>query len=298
MKTFFDTIGKVRTTDLLIVLGLTIPVFLIYVVFTTIYFLIVDKKFHKKENGDYYESHGLSRFCLGGIFFMFGLTLFDMMMEFISAYSVSFINPDIMGKDIAGILNRSLIFNGLCKVFKSVPTDILINFTIVCTAIYTGTEGIIASLRTLKVDAGLAVELPALKRKRLATLFGMWAYLAIISTAYTFLIGSETVKFDIGNVYVALGVTMIILFLAERSPSLLKDQTLQTKILKVSSNGVVKPYNEDDLDDLNKKEKRSDSKIVGDKNDIEKLESTIANFKNTILSKEDDDKIKAAPEEK
>lgn len=290
MDLFFEMLGNVRTVDLIILFCLTLPIMILYGVFAFIYFKFIDRKIHKKEDGDYYESHTLSRFCLAGIFFMFGLILFDMIMEFISAYSVSFINPEVLSEDLVKSLNNSLIFNGICRVFKSVPTDILINFTIVCTALYTGTEGIIASLRTLKVESGLAVRLPALKRKRLATLFYMWGFLSIISTLYTFLIGSETVKFDIANVYVALGVTIVILFLAERSPSLLKDQSLQTKIFKISSDGVVKPYKSDEEDDSPKK-KKDCPENVGDKNGEELLESSIANFKNEKIAKD-------APEEK
>lgn len=278
MKTFFDTISSVRTIDIVILFSLTLPVFLFYLIFSIIYFTIFDKRDHKKENGNYYESHTLSRFCLAGIFFMFGLILFDMVMEFISAYSINFINPEITSKEITDILKGSLIFNGICKVFKSVPTDILINFTIVCTTLYTGTEGIIASLRTLKVDSGLAVRLPAHKRKRLAVLFFMWGYLSIITTLYTFLIGSETVKFDIANVYAALGITLIILFLAERSPTLLKDKTLQPKVVKVDSESVVKNYVKEDIEGLDKNTRYMES--IGEKNAIEVLESTIANFDN------------------
>lgn len=277
METFFDTIGSVRKTDIIILLSATIPIFAIYLIFTLVYFLVIDKKLHKKEDGGYYESHGLSRFCLGGIFLMFGLIIFDMIMEFISAYSVNFINPDIMSEEVVTFLNQSLIFNGMCKVFKSVPTDILINFTILCTAVYTSTEGVIASLRTLNVAEGLSVELPAVKRKRLAIMFAMWAYLAIISTLYTFLIGSDTVKFDLANVYISLGLTLVILFLAERSPSLLKDKSLQTKIHK-SANNVIHEKVESGNDATDVTKAGILQNTIGDKVELDKLESTIANF--------------------
>lgn len=279
MENFLNAIGSIHIKDLIVVFIATAPVFCIFVAFTILYFLFIDKSFRKKEEGDYYEYHGLSRFCLAGIFFMFGLIIFDMIMEFISAYAINFINPDIMGYDLVEILNQSLIFTGMCKVFKGVPTDILINFTIVCTALYTSTEGVIASLRTLKVEEGLAVELPALKRKRLATMFLMWCYLAIISTLYTFLIGSDEVDFDLPNVYVSVGVTLIILFLAERSPSLLKDQSMQTKIIR-SSNNVVSNSKFDKVEGgLDDKDDRNDKKhMYGDKNDFNELEKKIAGF--------------------
>ena len=283
MKSFFDMIGNVRTTDIMILTASTIPVIAIYLVFTILYFVLIDKRFHKKEDGGYYESHGLSRFCLGGIFFLFGLTIFDMVMEFISAYSIDFIKPDILGTEILAILNQSLVFNGICRVFKSVPTDILINFTILCTAVYTSTEGIIASLKTIKLDEGLAVELPAVKRKRLAVMFIMWCYLAIVSTLYTFLIGSETVKFDLPNVYVSLGLTLVILFLAERSPSLLKDKTVQTKIIKNATN-IVDARTDSGNDFVSSLVNAIHN--IGDKCDLEKLESTIANFHNKTTESE------------
>ena len=48
----------------------------------------------------------------------------------------------------------------MCKAYRPVPINILINGTIFCIALYTGTEGIIAGMKTLKVEQGLAVELP------------------------------------------------------------------------------------------------------------------------------------------
>lgn len=264
MGTFFDTIGAVRTTDLVIMAVATVPVFLIYVVFSIVYFGKIDRIFHKKEDGEYYESHGLSRFCLGGIFFLFGLTLFDMIILFISAYSVNFIDHETFSADIIAILDKSLIFNGICRTVKVVPTDILINFTILCTAVYTVTEGIIASLRTLKVEAGIAIELPAVKRRRLSVMFGLWCYLSVIATVYTFLIGDESVSFNLFNVYTGCGLTLLILFLAERSPSLLQDKSLATKIVYL--NNVVK----DDADDT-VLESKGDPALLGDKSPVEKV---------------------------
>jgi len=297
-KNVFDVIGNIHIKDLIVVFIMTIPILSIFIIFSFLYFTFIDKSFHKKENGDYYEYHGLSRFCLAGIFFMFGLIIFDMIMEFISAYAVNFINPDIMGYDLVEILNQSLIFTGICKVVKSVPTNILINFTIVCTAIYTSTEGVIASLRTLKVEEGLAVQLPALKRKRLATMFLMWCYLAIVSTLYTFLIGSNEVKFDLPNVYVSVGVTLIILFLAERSPSLLKDQSMQTKIIRSSSNVVSDSKSDKVEGGLDDDEKKNDiAQNFGDKNNLSDLEKKIAGFSASIDDTLKNETQKADPRE-
>lgn len=237
ISTVTSSMSTVHIIDLLTIGLCTVPVFFIFLIFTIIYFNVVDKA--HKDDEEYYVNHGLSRFCLGGIFFLFGLILFDIITEFVSAYSTMFINPDLaelVDPKILEFLHQSLIFNGIGKVFKDVPTNILINFTIVCTAIYTSTEGAIASLRTLKVEEGLAVELPAVKRRRLSVMFVLWCYLAVVATLYTFLIGSDVIKFDLPNIYVSVGLTLVILFLAERSPSLLKDKSTGAKIVKSTNN--------------------------------------------------------------
>lgn len=232
------------TIDLIIVAALTIPIFLAYVVYTFVFFLKIDKKYKEKHN--YYEKHGLSRFCLAGIFFLFGLILFDINFEFITAYITQYLNESYLSREIYNKLNSSIIFKGVAAMYKSIPIDILINFTIICTAIYTSTEGIIASLKTLKVEPGVAIELPAIKRLRLSAMFILWCYIALVCTIYTFMIGSETVSFHLKNVYISTGLTLVILFLAERSPSLLQDTSSQSSKLVKVSNNVVKEYNEGD----------------------------------------------------
>lgn len=232
-----SSMSTVHIIDLITIGLCTVPVFFIFLIFTIIYFNVVDKA--HKDDEEYYVNHGLSRFCLGGIFFLFGLILFDIITEFVSAYSTMFINPDLaelVDPIVLEFLNQSLIFNGIGKNFKSVPTNILINFTIVCTALYTSTEGAIASLKTLKLEEGLAVELPAVKRRRLSIMFVLWCYLAVVATLYTFLIGSDEVKFDLLNIYVSVGLTLVILFLAERSPSLLKDKSTRAKVVRCTDN--------------------------------------------------------------
>lgn len=232
-----SSMSTVHVLDLVMILAFTVPPFLLFLIFTIVYFNVVDKA--HKDDEEYYVNHGLSRFCLGGIFFLFGLILFDIMTEFVSAYCTMYINPDVVelvDEHLSDILHRSLIFNGIGKAYKAVPTSILINFTIICTAIYTSTEGLIASLKTLKLEEGLAVELPAVKRRRLAIMFVLWGYLSVIATLYTFLVGSDKVKFDLPNIYVSVGLTLVILFMAERSPSLLKDKTTGAKIVKTAEN--------------------------------------------------------------
>lgn len=239
-----DIIHMLRTNqvlDLILVALLTIPVFLVYVVYTFIYFLRTDKK--KLRNGEeYYETHGLSRFCLAGIFFLFGLIIFDVNFEFVIAIITRYFTEEYLGYTLMETLNSSILYKGISSMYKDIPINILMNFTIICTAIYTTTEGIIASLKTLKVEPGLAVELPAIKRRRLAAMFILWCYLSVICTIYTFIIGSDTVSFELLNVYISTGLTLLILFLAERSPTLLKDKSSRTRLVKVENN-VVTEYN-------------------------------------------------------
>ena len=249
-----SSMSTVHIIDLITIVVCTVPPFFIFLIFTIFYFAVIDKSY--KDDEEYYVNHGLSRFCLGGIFFLFGLILFDIITEFVSAYSTMFINPDLaelVDPKILEFINRSLIFNGIGKSFKSVPTHILINFTILCTAIYTSTEGVIASLKTLKVDEGLAVELPAVKRRRLSIMFLLWCYLAVLATFYTFLIGSEEIKFDLPNIYISIGLTLLILFLAERSPSLLKDKSIGTKLIRSAENVVTAPPSTDVPTDFDSK---------------------------------------------
>lgn len=240
-NTNFLLTTNVKSVDLIIMCTLTIPIFLIYVIYTLIYFLKIDKSLNTNCN----KTHGLSRFCLAGIFFLFGLIIFDVNFEFLTAYITQYVDEAYLGADTMKKLNSSIIFKGISVAYKAIPINVLMNFTIICTAIYTSTEGIIASLKTLKVEAGLAIELPEIKRKRLAAMFLLWCYISIICTIYTILIGSETVKFELTNCYISTGLTLVILFLAERAPSLLQDTTQQSKVVKVSNN-IVTDYNDSD----------------------------------------------------
>lgn len=258
-----ENLGRIHTADIVTILCMTVPPLLIYLLFTLIYFLKFDKK--KKTNEEYYQVCGLSRFCLGGIFFLFGLILFDMALEFLLAYITEFIDVEQYGEKFQQIFTKSMIFCGISKVFRAIPTSILINFTIICTAIYTGTEGIIASLRTLKVEEGIAVELPAIKRKRLSIIFIIWCFIAVLATVYTFLIGSETVKFDLTNIYVSLGISLLILFLAERSPTLLKDVEHRTRVVKSVGDKVVEYKSGESQSYVEENEYWDDNNQIGDK---------------------------------
>jgi hypothetical protein len=218
-------ISNQRLVDLIVLGILSIPIFLAYVGFCVYYFIQVDKR-DKTEPQDVKDKHGLSRLLLGGIFFLFGLIIFDLVAEFISAFVISF-STKVDGDPLAFIQN-SIFIQNIYKTYRSIPIDILMNLTIVCTGLYTGTEGAIATLKTLQVEKGFYVELPTITRKRLSVMFFVWAYIAIICTVYTFIVGSSVVVFYITNSYVGLGVTLILLFGAERGPAALENVRFST----------------------------------------------------------------------
>ena len=258
-----NIIENIRIFDFIILgLFITIPI-IIYLIFTIFYFIKVDVGYTKVERG----KHGLSRFVLCGIFFMFGLILIGLGVEFTSAFLIEFFSTadEFLKKYdfFAGLFN-SIILNNILRFYKSVPIDILVNFTILGVALYTGTEGTIASIKTLKLDEGTVVKLPQIKRKRLSTMFILWCYLSIVSTLYYFVIGKDGIDFSITNIYVGLGATLSILFIAERGPSTLQDITLKKKEPRCkedivsSSTDTIKP-------DINKKESVS---VVLNNNDL------------------------------
>lgn len=218
--------------DFAFILLITIPFFIFYIVYACIYFT-------KKDPYVKQEGKGLSRFLLSTIFLMFGLILFDLMMECYSAYATQLLTYE--NSTFKELIKESLILVNACKQYRQVPISILINGMIFCTAIYTGTEGIIASIKTLRIEQGLAVELPALKRKRLSVMFLIWCYLSIIATIYQFLVGSDSVEFDLSSFYLGLIINFIILFLAERSPNALEDVSI-TRTIKIKEDGKIVPY--------------------------------------------------------
>lgn len=283
----FLQITATHKFDFITIFSLTVPVFIGFIIFTTIYFFKIDKMNSSQAN--YYKSHGLSRFCLAGIFFLFGLIIFDLNFEFILGYLTQYINTDNFNTYTISKLENSILFKSLTSVYKTIPINILINFTIICTAIYTSTEGIIASLKTLKVEPGLSVELPLLKRQRLSSMFLLWCYIAIIATIYNILIGSDVVTFPIKNIYISTGLTLVILFLAERSPSLLQDTSISSKLVKTANN-VVSTDTETYLD-ADKAWNGVNDEIYGDKvslEDVKKVVKTVVDEEETMVSGKED----------
>ena len=143
MKSIFSKLAQMQyNKDLTFILLITIPVFLIYIIFTIFYFVKKDPYIKKPGSG-------LSRFLLAGIFVMFGIILFDLIMECYSAYAVEFLLNG--GEKFQQIIGNSLILRNMCKAYRPAPINVLINGAILCIAVYTGTEGVIASFKTLKV---------------------------------------------------------------------------------------------------------------------------------------------------
>ena len=74
--------------DFIILMLFSFPVFIGYIVGILVYFYKFDKK-PPKINGT--PPNGLSRFCLKGIMFLFGLILFDLIIQFFVSYSMLFV---------------------------------------------------------------------------------------------------------------------------------------------------------------------------------------------------------------
>ena len=133
------------------------------------------------------------------------------------------------------------------------------------------------------------MELPLLKRQRLSSMFLLWCYIAIIATIYNILIGSDVVIFPIKNIYISTGLTLVILFLAERSPSLLQDTSISSKLVKTADN-VVSTDTETYLD-ADKAWNGVNNEIYGDKvslEDVKKVVKTVVDEEETMVSEKED----------
>ena len=225
-----NLLSKIRidvALDPLVVISLVVLPILAYIAFTIIQFAKTDKS--AKSLHQDVSSKGLSRFCVAGIFVLFGLILVGLAVEFFIAYLVQCYET---------IDSDSKLISSMVAKYRGLPLEMLINGSIFCIALYTGTEGLIASLKTLNVSAGLSIELPYIKRKRLSAMFIVWSFLSILGTVYHIFVGSEEVDFCVVNLYVGLVVDLAILFLAERAPTMLENST-NSKI----ANGIIKVAN-------------------------------------------------------
>ena len=238
--------SNIAFLDFFICFILTVPLFLTFLISSFIYFKKIDKSVDEK-------THGLSRFSLGGVLVIFGLIILDMNVEFISAM---FISLNAYGKldleELKPILS-SIFFINFVDQYRKLPFDILVIGNIFCTALYAGAEGLISSFKTLKVPEGMCIELPYLKRKRIKFIFLIWSSIAILATIYTIIIGSEEIQFEVSLSYMGVISTLIILILADRTPSILQNFTSGKK--NVTEVNLVSSVNNNNIDyDKNEKE--------------------------------------------
>lgn len=213
-----------------IVVLLTVLPVIFYAIYTIVQFTKTDKSI--TQLGGDVTVKGLSRFCTAGIYVLFGFILFSLIIEFLTAY---FINVEVK------LSTDSQILSMIISAYRGLPIELLVNGTIFCIALYTGTEGFIAGIKTLNISAGMCVELPYIKRKRLSSMFFIWCFLSVISTVYHVIVGSDEVNFCVSNMYVGLIVDLAILFLAERTPTILENKTtkdFESKVIKSAANVV------------------------------------------------------------
>lgn len=209
--------------DVIITVSLTIPTFALFILGSLFYFKFIDKAKTTNEK----INKGLSRMILGGIIFMFGLILFDFEMSFIIGLLIKLSSDKTEFIDY--LHSHTYLAMATANYGRKFPTDLLIDFTLLCTAVYTGTEGVIASLKTLNVGDGVVVQLPYIKRKRVSFMFYMWCYITVVARIYTTFVGSDIIDFYIKHLYIAVGVTLLILFLAERGSSTLENASVRKK---------------------------------------------------------------------
>lgn len=200
----------------IVVILLSVAPIIVFTTITCIQFIVVDKSV-AKLGGDI-RNKGLSRFCTGGLYVLFGFILFSLIIEFLTAY---LINIKIKNNDID-------VLNMIVESYRELPIELLINGSIFLVAIYTGAEGVIAGMKTLNIPAGLCIELPYIKRKRLSGMFVMWVFLSIVATIYHVIVGSDQVNFCVKNLFIGMIVDLVILFIAERTPTMLENKTSKT----------------------------------------------------------------------
>jgi len=211
-----NLLSHMNLYDMISLFVFSIPLMFIYFIMCLIYIKKIDKA--PKETA----KHGLSRFVLIGLLVLFMFILFDTVIEFFSAFFFQYY------KTIPSHEAESIIFKNMCERTRTFPINILINFTTFCTFLYAGAEGAIAGMKTLQVDSGLCIELPNIKRQRLKMVFLSWCYVGIVANIYQYIIGGEIVDFNLAEIYVGLGTSLAIMFIAERSPQMLANKTIKS----------------------------------------------------------------------
>ena len=204
---------------------LTVGFFLAYIIYAIIYFVKFDKNVKLDSSGN---THGLSRICLCGIFFLFGLLIFDLICEFGQIYINKYMDykPVVERTISSTMMAKCFTFFILFNKYQLLPLEVFINGLFAVSFFYIGVEGLIASLKTLNIESGLRIELPAKKRTRLANIFYIWCFLSLVTTIYTILLGSDEVNFYNKNCVFCTIATLIVVILSERSPQLLENATI------------------------------------------------------------------------
>ena len=210
--------------DIGILTLLTIGFFVMYAIYAIVYFIKFDKKEKLRNSG---EKHGLSRMCLIGIFFLFGLLIFDLMTQFGQIYVTNYLKYDVIEHTITKkMMDKSFIFYSIVGNYQLLPLATFINGMFIVSFFYIGVEGLISCLKTMNIESGLRIELPYKKRVRLANIFYIWCYLSIITTIYTIILGSDTINFYNKNCIFSTIATLIIVILSERSSSALENVSI------------------------------------------------------------------------
>lgn len=252
---------------------LTLGFFIAYIVYTIIYFVKFDKNVKLDSGGN---THGLSRICLCGIFFLFGLLIFDIICEFGQVYISKYMeHKPITERTISTFLmSKCFTFFILFNEYQFLPLEVFINGMFAVSFFYIGVEGLIASLKTLNVESGLRIELPAKKRTRLANIFYIWCFLSLLTTVYTILLGSDTINFYNKNCVFCTIATLIVVILSERSPQLLENATIikSSNSSKVDCNIVKQDMTiKEAINSINTIASNIVNGVASDKNDESKL---------------------------
>lgn len=256
---------------------LTLGFFIAYIVYAIIYFVKFDKKVKLDSGGN---THGLSRICLCGIFFLFGLLIFDIICEFGQVYISKYIEyKPITERTISTFLmTKCFTFFILFNEYQFLPLEIFINGMFAVSFFYIGVEGLIASLKTLNIESGLRIELPTKKRTRLANIFYIWCFLSLLTTVYTILLGSDEINFYNKNCVFCTIATLIVVILSERSPQLLENATIikSSNSSKVDCNIVKQDMTiKEAVNSINTIATNIVNGVASDKNDESKLNDIV-----------------------
>ena len=263
--------------DMGVLILITLGFFLAYLIYSIIYFVKFDKNIKKDSTG---TNHGLSRMCLIGTFFLFGFLTFDLAMQFGQVYLSEYIKFKEYPVFTSVLMEKCFTFFNFITKYQLLPLEVFINGMFAISFFYIGVEGLIASLKTLNIEAGLRIELPAKKRTRLATLFYIWCFFSVLTTVYTILLGN--INFYNKNcVFCTIG-TLIIVILSERSPSALENVTIvKSKDSEKVNCNIVDGQGKKDITVKECVQTINDiatgivNGVASDKNDISQLENIV-----------------------